>query len=87
MSDTPETDAFQSSGKAHYMAVEFARRLERERDKWRKCAEKLAEIIGAPDEIESRLWKTEQPLYVLKAIARQRAEAFSRTLGKCEDAK
>lgn len=36
--------------------------LLRERDEWRKCAEKLAEIIGAPDEIESRLWKTEDEI-------------------------
>jgi len=35
MSDTPETDAFQSSGVAHYMAGEFARKLERERDEAR----------------------------------------------------
>ena len=36
MSDTPETDAFQSSGKAHYMALHFARKLERERDEARR---------------------------------------------------
>lgn len=35
MSDTPETDAFQSSGNAHYMACHFARKLERERDEAR----------------------------------------------------
>ncbi len=39
---TPETDAFQASGKAHYMACEFARRLERERDEARE---------------ESKMWK------------------------------
>jgi hypothetical protein len=33
--DTPETDAFQASGKGYYMACEFARRLERERDEAR----------------------------------------------------
>jgi energy-converting hydrogenase A subunit M len=33
--DTPETDAFQASGKGYYMACEFARSLERERDEAR----------------------------------------------------
>ena len=33
--DTPETDTFLISGKAHYMAGEFARKLERERDEWK----------------------------------------------------
>jgi hypothetical protein len=36
--------------------------VERERDEWRECAEKLAEIIGAPDEMESRLWKTDDEI-------------------------
>lgn len=46
MSDTPETDkaefvynGIEASG---YVKVEFAQQLERERDKWRECAEKLA---------------------------------------------
>jgi hypothetical protein len=30
--NTPETEAFAQSGKAHYMALNFARKLERERD-------------------------------------------------------
>jgi hypothetical protein len=33
--NTPETDAFAQSGKAHYMALDFARKLERERDEAR----------------------------------------------------
>ena len=43
MSDTPETDAFQSSGKAHYMACHFARKLERERDEAREHLEHVKE--------------------------------------------
>jgi hypothetical protein len=35
---------------------------ERERDEWRKCAEKLAAIIGAPDEEQSLLWKTDDEI-------------------------
>jgi hypothetical protein len=54
MSDTPETDKLltdwmQGVTKDLPNFVEIARRLERERDEWRKCAEKLAAIIGVPD--------------------------------------
>ena len=36
--------------------------VERERNEWRKCAEKLAAIIGAPDEEQSLLWKTDDEI-------------------------
>jgi hypothetical protein len=42
--------------------IDFSKSVLVERDKWRKCAEKLAEIIGAPDEMESRLWKTDDEI-------------------------
>lgn len=38
---TPETDALSSNGKAHYMALDHARRLERERDEARAELAKL----------------------------------------------
>lgn len=52
MSDTPETDAacFPMNAKHPYVATEFARKLERERDKARKELEEyrsIAENIGA----------------------------------------
>lgn len=42
--------------------IDFSKSVLVERNKWRKCAEKLAEIIGAPDEMESRLWKTDDEI-------------------------
>jgi hypothetical protein len=47
MSDrpTPEVDAFQASGKGYYMACEFARRLERERDEARTLARELLDAL------------------------------------------
>jgi len=38
------------------------RKANKERDEWRKCSEKLAAIIGAPNEMESLLWKTEDEI-------------------------
>jgi hypothetical protein len=56
MSDrpTPETDAFLASGKAHYMAGEFARRLERERDEARQAVAKLHDWLSVANN-----WLTE----------------------------
>ena len=37
-------------------------KMEQELHEWIKCAEKLAAIIGAPDEMESLLWKTDDEI-------------------------
>ena len=60
MSDTPETDAFitsQDYSPTGHQWRNFTRKLERERDEWRKCAEQLAAIIGAPDKCT---WATDE---------------------------
>ena len=49
MSDTPRTYALSDSGKAHYMALDFASELERENEKLRGA---LRSIAGYP----SVLW-------------------------------
>lgn len=54
MSDTPETDDFVEHLNGNTIPFDtcfrqvgiFARKLERERDQWRECAERLAESIG-----------------------------------------
>jgi hypothetical protein len=64
MSDTPETDAFQSSGKAHYMAIDFARKLERERDEAR---------------VQTAMWKANHDNQVsLKAMLMDRPDLGDR---------
>ena len=53
MSNTPETEkaefvynGIEASG---YVEVEFAQKLERERDQWRECADRLVEAFrGVP---------------------------------------
>ena len=59
MNNTPETDAFQSSGKAHYMALDFARKLERERDEARESLKHITEYgteeINAAVELRQKL--------------------------------
>ena len=43
MSDTPETDAnYWPEGTSEWVAADFARNLERERNEWRECAEEFA---------------------------------------------
>ena len=52
MSDTPETEAMRrqtwefSNVPASPIPADFARKLERQRDAWRKCAEKFAAILS-----------------------------------------
>jgi hypothetical protein len=54
MNYTPETDGITFKATKDMMPpydavpAEFARRLERERDQWRECAEKLADWMGIP---------------------------------------
>jgi hypothetical protein len=54
MSNTPETDGITFKATRDMMPPydtvpsEFSRRLERERDQWRECAEKLADWMGVP---------------------------------------
>jgi predicted nucleic acid-binding Zn-ribbon protein len=43
---TPRTDAFQSSGKAHYMAGDFARKLERELTAMTEQRDRMAELLS-----------------------------------------
>jgi hypothetical protein len=44
VSDTPETDTnCWREGTSEWVAANFARELERERNQWRKCAEGLAD--------------------------------------------
>ena len=47
MSDTPETDVaiLESNGQWSFVLKECCQRLERERDQWRECADKLAEAL------------------------------------------
>jgi predicted nucleic acid-binding Zn-ribbon protein len=49
---TPRTDAFQSSGEAHYMACDFARKLERE---LAQSQEANAGLMNACDALEREL--------------------------------
>lgn len=61
MSNTPETDAnlwdhgdeidpsMRPDSSGDWVPKDFARKLERERDEWRKCAEELARIIDDLD--------------------------------------
>ena len=49
---TPRTDAFQSSGEAHYMACDFARKLERE---LAQSQEANAGLMKACDALEREL--------------------------------
>ena len=49
LAPTPETDAFGEGGKAHYMALDFARNLERERDEAREQLEAMREALKAVD--------------------------------------
>ena len=46
MSETPETDACKSATRGESI-FDLCERLECERDEWRKCAERLAAIVGA----------------------------------------
>ena len=60
MSDTPETDAFMTrirgiDGDKHWVPVNTARRLERERDEWRKKFELSVDAV----EIAARLARAE----------------------------
>jgi hypothetical protein len=54
MTNTPETDGITFKATKDMMPPydtvpsEFSRRLERERDQWRECAEKLADWMGVP---------------------------------------
>jgi hypothetical protein len=50
MSDTPETDAeelVQIGNDWRFVNVDFARKLERERDQWRKCAQETLLPLAA----------------------------------------
>jgi hypothetical protein len=50
MSDTPETDAeelVQIGNDWRFVNVDFARKLERERDQWRKCAQEALLPLAA----------------------------------------
>ena len=53
-SDTPETNAKEwpiwppnTNGEMFMVPSDFARKLERERNRWRGCAERLSAIVGA----------------------------------------
>jgi hypothetical protein len=46
MSDTPGTDNLARGN--HVVPTEFARDLERERNQWRACAEKLESFVYTP---------------------------------------
>jgi hypothetical protein len=91
MSDTrptPDTDAFQASGKAHYMACDFARKLERERDelaRWKReqmlvesqwDAQAVAKELGMPSgaDIRKNILPTIQKLKRERDELRQRVE-------------
>jgi hypothetical protein len=52
MSDTPETDAFQKTDQCAYDSMwrGFARKLERERDKYQEQADALVDRLGATQE-------------------------------------
>jgi molecular chaperone GrpE (heat shock protein) len=74
---TPEMDAFQSSGIAHYMALDFALELTR---KLAQSQEANAGLMKACDALERKLAEvTKQRDRLAKAIITHRAKAFPLT--------
>ena len=53
------------------MTVNHYERILRERDEWRKCAEKLAAIIGAPDK---STWATDDEINEAWSVFQQLKE-------------
>ena len=60
MNDTPETEkaefVYNGNEASGYVEVEFAQKLERERDQWRECAERLyaALVAESPRDAHNR---------------------------------
>jgi hypothetical protein len=84
MSDTPETDAFQSSGKAHYMALDFARKLERERDEARAERDILKLDAQREAEHHDRMVGELEKVYKERDEAREDARLLSERLTALE---
>jgi len=78
MSDTPETDAFMTrirgiDGDKHWVPADTAKRLERERDEWRKKFELSVDAV----EIAARLARAESERDEARADAARIADKLS----------